>query len=336
MLAVPIGALLTVGLFALIGVGIAVALTGPPLEPVGDPAPGAPEVREIPVDGVIADGYLARQGGLLDAELVAEQLDEAADDPDVAAVVMPLSSPGGTAAASFVIGDAIADTQDRGTPVVVHGRGEVASGAAILAADAERTIVDAATLFGSYGVVVGPFRRYDDPIAVDDGALVGGVETEGGVEEESYSAGRGKDALEPFEEDPDERTLEFLQDTVDREYDRIVTRVAEGRDVDEEVLVDELGAAIVDSEVAVDEGLVDDLGDRDAARELAAELGDVDEEPFGVMRVSPEALRHDTLVGGLLGGGLIGELFGMGRAEPCLDEPTVLAYFGDATNLRCD
>lgn len=331
--AVPLGVLLTLVLLGIIGGVVALVVADVPLEPVGDPAPGAAEVREIPIDGIIADGELARQGGFLDAERVSDELTRAVDE-DAVAVVLPLTSPGGTASASFVIADAITETRDAGVPVVVHGRGEVASGAAIIAAHADETILDPSTIFGSYGVMIGPFRRYDEPIAVDDGALVGGVETEEGVREESLTAGRGKDALSPFVDDPDEETMALLQDAADREYGRILDRVTEYREVAEGLLVDEFGAGLFDSEVAVEEGLADELASRAQARERAAELAD--EEVFQVMRVPPDALRELTLLGGILGDGPLARVLGAGSQEGCLSEPAVLTYRGDPANLRCD
>ena len=181
-------------------------------------------------------------------------------DRRVPAVVLDIDSPGGSAAASDYLYLALARLA-KAKPLVAHVRGTGASGA-YLAAMAARTIVVApASIVGSIGVISAGPRL---PQLLD----------RLGVRVEEHRAGRLKGMGAPWREDTDEeRATE--QRLVDAFYDVFVDRVAEGRHLPREQVVELATGEVWLGSKAVELGLADRTGDLVDAVEVAAELAGV-------------------------------------------------------------
>ena len=158
----------------------------------------------VPVIGPIlgedrgGGGFLSAATGVTYGYSVKEKLLELAEDDDVDGILLEMDTPGGTVVGSKAIADGVADYQARtGKPVVAYVGGFSASGGVYAMADADEIVADHGTLIGSIGVIFGPFVRYNDITAVDNGILFGGVETSGGIEFEFLTAGRSKDSARP-------------------------------------------------------------------------------------------------------------------------------------------
>lgn len=277
----------------------------------------------INVEGVIladAGGAGPFGGVLAGGSAIKEQLEAAAEDDDVDAVILRLNTPGGSVVGSELITDGVAAVQASGKPVVAHVTEISASGGMWAMAPADRIVASNGALIGSIGVILGPLSRYTDVVAVDGGILGGGVETTGGIEQFFITAGSGKDAGNPFRDLTDSEQAMF-QALVDGSYDDFVDHIATNRGIDRSTIIDELGAGVFTASDAVDNGLIDETGNFDQAQAVAAELAGLAGD-YDVREVTPDF-------------GVLGFLFAENETEPanvsrmCSSTPSAHAYFGD-------
>lgn len=278
----------------------------------------------IDVEGVIlADGGGAGPfGGVVaGGDDIKEQLEAAAEDEEIDAVILRLNTPGGSVVGSELITDGVAAVQAAGKPVIAHVTEISASGGMWAMAPADHIVASNGSLIGSIGVILGPLSRYTDVVAIDGGLLGGGVETTGGIEQFFITAGDGKDAGNPFRDlTPAEQ--EMFQNLVDGSYGDFVDHVATNREISPATIVNELGAGIFTAADATENGLIDEAGNFDRAHEVAAEMASLDGD-YDVREVSIDL-------------GFLGDILGIRREEPAADlssicsaTPMAHAYFGD-------
>lgn len=334
-LVAPIGfAIAVLGFFALIA-GCTAAISGDAAstdtnDPISstehiDGTDGANNViLVIDVEGVIlADGGGAGPfGGVVaGGDAIKEQLEAAAEDDDVDAVILRLNTPGGSVVGSELITDGVAAVQAADKPVIAHVTEISASGGMWAMAPADHIVASNGSLIGSIGVILGPLSRYTDVVAIDGGLLGGGVETTGGIEQFFITAGEGKDAGNPFRE-LTPREQEMFQALVDGSYEDFVDHIATNREISPATIINELGAGIFTAGDAVENGLIDETGNFDRAHEVAAEMAGLQGE-YDVRGVTQDF-------------GFLGFLFAR-FDEPqaanvssiCSPTPMAHAYFGD-------
>ena len=110
------------------------------------PGSGDQTVAVIPVIGIILDSTEQR---------FRRDLQTALDDPDVKALVVTVSSPGGTVTDSNQMYQALLDFKaEKGVPVVVHMDDIAASGGYFLACAADEIVAEQTTITGSIGVLL--------------------------------------------------------------------------------------------------------------------------------------------------------------------------------------
>jgi protease-4 len=212
-------------------------------------------------------------GGARSADWV-ELVRELARDRRVPAVVLDIDSPGGSAPASDYLYVALRRLADR-KPLVAHVRGVGASGAYLAAMAAGKLIVAPSAVVGSVGVIsVGP--------------RVAPLLDRLGVRVEEHRAGRLKGMGAPWRDDTEEeRSRE--QELVEAFYDRFVDRVAQGRGLPRQRVVELATGEVWLGSRAVELGLADAVGDLDDAIAAAAEEAGVPAE------ASPVRLRRPFL-----------------------------------------
>lgn len=200
----------------------------------------------------------AMAGDLITPDAMRKAFAEVRDNSDVAAIVLRIDSPGGSAFASEAIRRLVLRAKERGIPVVVSMSGMAASGGYWIASAADHIVALPATLTGSIGVFGGKvvIDRTLDRIGVN-------IET-------LKSAPRADmlSALRPLT--ADERVLfdKHLQLT----YDAFLARVAEGRKLDVAAVEKLAGGQVFSGQQAKQNGLVDTLGGLDAAIGVAKSL----------------------------------------------------------------
>jgi protease IV len=224
----------------------------------------APKVKIIYVDGVIAGGSsgMSFLGTVTGSDPVIRQLKAAREDPTVQAVVLRINSPGGTSAAAEEIGVEVKKLKAAGKTVVASMGDVAASGGYWVAAYAERIIANAATTTGSIGVI-SQISNYT------------GLYDKVGVETITIKSGEFKD-MGSDSRDPSQEEIRILQDMVDDIFEQFISVIAEGRDMDPQVVRRLADGRVYTGRQALELGLVDEIGNFYTAIERAAELAGID------------------------------------------------------------
>lgn len=228
-------------------------------------------VALVVVEGTIVEGESGRDfwsGPMAGSDTVIEQLRDAAEDEGIAAVVLRVDSPGGSATASDLIWDEINRTRlDK--PVVVSMSGYAASGGYYVACPADSIFAEPGTLTGSIGVFAGKMdlHRLYEKIGLNREFVV-----------------RGRNALMFADADRfDDAQRALLQGQLDAFYGRFVGKVAAGRRLDPAAVAAVAEGRVWTGSQAVAAGLVDGLGGLDRA--LAAVRGLAGLEPGAPLRL---------------------------------------------------
>ena len=227
------------------------------------PGKGAGKVVIIEVEGMLMN---ARTGGFLQASentvsLFAQEMDRAAKDKNVKAVVLRVNSPGGTVTASDLMYEIVTDFRAKsGKPVVASTQEVAASGGYYVSCGADQIVAHPTSVVGSIGVIFSTFQ-------------LEGLLDKVGVEVEAVKSGPLKDMGSPFKAlQEDER--EVMQAMVDDYYARFVDVVRTRRNVtDPETLKLVTDGRVFTGTRAVQLGLADRAGRLDDALDLARELG---------------------------------------------------------------
>jgi protease-4 len=219
------------------------------------------------VDGDIIDGR-SRSVPLIGMKVegsytIAETLRAVRDNPDIAAVVLRIESPGGSSVASDVMWREVKLTAQT-KPVIVSMGSVAASGGYYIAAPATRIFANPLTITGSIGIFYGK-------------ADVSQLLSKLGLSVETFKTTERADAeslFRPFT--PDERRE--LERKVAQFYDVFLGRVAEGRHLTK-TAVDTVGQGRVwTGEQAKAHSLVDELGGLRQALAHARQLTDLPED----------------------------------------------------------
>ena len=227
---------------------------------------GTNKIAVVPVEGTIAsaDSSTGELQPTVTPEGLADALQQAEGDPNVAAVVLEVNSPGGGVTASDEMHQSIVDFKERtGKPVVVSMGDTAASGGYYISTAADRIVANETTLTGSLGVI---FALTDFSELAD----------RYGVEQEVVKSGEFKDMGSSFRDlTPEER--EILQSIVDESYDEFVSVIVEGRGLPEERVREIADGRVYSGEQAKELGLVDSFGGLDEAAEISRNLASVEE-----------------------------------------------------------
>ena len=245
------------------------------------------KIAVITVDGIITS-HGGGQGSDM-VEVLKAQLDRAAEDDRVKAVILKVDSPGGEVMASDQINKALQDFQaddidergkvgHKGKPVICSMGSLAASGGYYISAPCRWIVADELTLTGSIGVIM-------------HGINYRGLMDKVGVMPMTFKSGKFKDMLspdrEPGEIPPEER--EMMQALIDETYQKFKGVVEDGRTAAFELnkkaskeedkgkaladdWADYADGRVVSGTQAYNIGLVDELGDFDDAVNRTLEI----------------------------------------------------------------
>ena len=247
-------------------------------------------IAVVHVSGEIREGKGADDllmGGAAGSETVIKAIRDASKDDQVAAIVLRIDSPGGSALASDLIWREAERTKK---PVVASLSDIAASGGYYIAAAADRIVAAPGTLTGSIGVVGGK-------VAVGDALGKVGVHTD--VVSKGNNAG-WLSMQEPFT--PGER--EAFLGTMKEVYRLFTSKVATGRKLDAAEVEKLAGGRVFTGRQAKQNGLVDRLGTLEDAIDEAKKLAGIDagDEVDRQLLPEPRGL-FDDLLGTVAGGG---------------------------------
>ena len=219
------------------------------------------KVAVIVAKGEIFDGE--QPEGTIGGDTLAEMLAATRNDSDVAAIVLRIDSPGGSAFASEVIRDAISAIREADIPLVVSMGSVAASGGYWIAAEADRILAMPTSITGSIGIyaLLPTFERSLKSLGITSD----GVGT-------SRLAGTGS-----IDRALTDEARDYLQLALEHGYESFLNLVAKGRDMDINSVAELAGGRIWTGREAFQLGLIDQVGDLKEAIVVAAELADLQE-----------------------------------------------------------
>lgn len=193
---------------------------------------------------------------------LARAIYQAIDDKDVKAIVLRVSSPGGSPDASEQILDAIRAAKKAGKPVVVSMGAYAASGGYWVSSEADWIVAQPTTLTGSIGV-------YGGKIVFADALARFGVDMRG-----LSVGGEFADAFSPAQTFDQGQRAAFAA-SMDLIYEQFVERVARGRKLPVERVREIAKGRVWTGAQAKELGLVDQLGGMEEAVAKARQLAEI-------------------------------------------------------------
>ncbi len=176
-----------------------------------------------------------------------EQLNYAATNDNIKAVIIQVNSPGGTVGASQELNSAVKRVQAAGKPVITSIADMSASGGYYATASSDRIFANPGSLVGSIGVII-------------QGMDFTGILSKIGIKHHAITSGKNKDILSPYKKMSKEQE-KLLQELVNNTYEQFVTAVASGRKKSKAHVRPLADGSIFTGSQAVRNGLVDELGD---------------------------------------------------------------------------
>jgi protease-4 len=211
---------------------------------------GGGKIVVIEVEGMLMN---SKSGGLLQAtenhvSRFTQELEKAAKDSSVKAVVLRVNSPGGTVTASDIMyQNVLRFKQETKKPVVASLQDVAASGAYYISCGADKIVAHPTSIVGSIGVIFNSFT-------------FAGTLEKIGAKSEAIKSGPLKDMGSPFR-DLDAASREVMQGMVDEYYKRFVGVVTANRPLptgDKAKMITD--GRVFSGERAVELGLADRTG----------------------------------------------------------------------------
>ena len=219
-------------------------------------------VAIVRVEGVIIASDATDIGtGALSGVVIAD-LETAAADPDVKAIVLRVDSPGGGVTGAAQIYEAILEIDK---PIVVSMAATAASGGYYVSAPTDYIFARADTLTGSIGVI-STFINAEEFL------------NELGVEATVIASGDNKDFGSYFNDLSPEQE-EIWRSITNELFDEFVRVIVDGRNMSEAAVRELADGRVYSGRQALANGLVDELGDFDDAIAKAADLGGISGDP---------------------------------------------------------
>jgi protease-4 len=187
-------------------------------EVVLEPASTRDKIAVVEMQGVISSDPWDSQGNNV-ISYIEEQLERAAEDDHVRAVLLKIDSPGGEVLASDEIYKLLAEFQEEHSKPVVASMGTVAaSGGYYVAAPCRWIVANELTITGSIGVIMQSYNWR---------ALMDKV----GVRPQVFKSGIFKDMMSPekLESDITSEERRMVQDLVNETFERFKAVIEEGR-----------------------------------------------------------------------------------------------------------
>ena len=203
--------------------------------------------------------------GKIYAKSLIEQIKWAKNDNDVKAVVLRITSPGGSAQASEIIWHHLHELAKR-KPLVVSMGSVAASGGYYLATAGQKIVAESTTITGSIGVtaVLPEVQDLQEKI---------------GIYFHTISDSDRKRLLS-IESKPTELDVALVNAGIQETYQTFLERVSEGRPLSYDDAEKLAGGRIYTGIKAKELGLVDELGDTKTAFRIAKELAGLDPDKF--------------------------------------------------------
>jgi protease-4 len=219
------------------------------------------EVSVIYVQGTLITGNIPSGFGFATSEDISRNIQNAADDNNVKAIVLRINSAGGTPAAAQEILIEINKAREK-KPVVVSMGDVAASAAYYISVPAERIIANPDTITGSIGVI----WVFENRSAFYE---------EEGVEFYVAKSGELKDMGADWRGLTTEEK-NYSEEIILDAFQRFVDTVAQNRNMSRSEVEDLADGRVYTGSKAVELGLVDETGNLYDALDIAAKLGGIE------------------------------------------------------------
>jgi len=217
------------------------------------------------------------------SETVAGAFRAAIEDRDVKAILFRVDSPGGSYVASDTIWREVVRARRAGKPVVVSMSTLAGSGGYFVAMAADKIIAQPGTITGSIGVLGGKM-------------LMKGLYDKLGLTFDSVQSGQHAAMFDDYT-DYSPTGWQRFQATLDRIYSDFTSKVAEGRKLPKEKVLEIAKGRIWTGEDAKNLGLVDELGGYPAAIRQIRQLAKfADTEPVQLVAFPKKKSLFETLL----------------------------------------
>lgn len=215
---------------------------------------------------IVADGEIVsgKREGAISSELFLQEIRKAKKDRDIKAIVLRVNSPGGSVLASEVIWRELSEARKE-KPLIASMSDVAASGGYYIAAPADTIVALPNTITGSIGI----FGLWFNAQGLLNNKL--GITTDvakTGELSDFMSMGRELTEVE----------VEIIQDLVEDGYETFINRVAEGRGMSTEAVLEVASGRVWSGIQAKENGLVDVLGGLDDAIHIAAAKAGVEDD----------------------------------------------------------
>ena len=218
-------------------------------------------IAVIVADGEIVSGNME---GAISSEVFLKEIRDARKDDDVKAIVLRVNSPGGSVLASEVIWREMSEAQ-KTKPLIVSMSDVAASGGFYISAPADTIVAHPNTITGSIGI----FGLWFNAQGLLNNKL--------GITTDVAKTGEFSDFMSASRE-LTETEKNIVQNMVEDGYEVFISRVAEGRDMSREAVLEVASGRVWSGVQAKENGLVDVLGGLDDAIEIAATKAGVEED----------------------------------------------------------
>ena len=214
------------------------------------------------------------EDSMMGSDTVCKGFRQAVEDDDVKAILFRVDSPGGSYVASDSIWRETIKAKEKGKPVIVSMGSLAASGGYFVSMEAHKIVAQPGTLTGSIGVLAG--KMYTK-----------GLYDKLGISFDEVHTSRNAGMWQPFK--PFSRSeWDRLQTSLDRIYEDFTSKVARGRKLPKEKVLEIAKGRVWTGLDAKERGLVDELGGFERALELAREAGKIGKDDSIELKVYPK------------------------------------------------
>jgi protease IV len=215
---------------------------------------------------IVAEGEImgGNAEGLISSEKFKEEIKKAKNNKNVKAIVLRVNSPGGSTLASEVLWREL-DLARNEKPVIASMGEVAASGGYYIAAASDSIVAQPNTITGSIGVFALWFNAQ------------GLLNNKLGITTDVVKTGEFSDFLSPTRK-VSEMERSIFQAQTEEAYDIFLDRVAKGRNMTKEEVMNVASGRVWTGNQALENGLVDVLGGLEDAIKIAAEKAGVSDD----------------------------------------------------------
>jgi len=240
--------------------------------------PDTSKIGVIVARGIILDG--PQPAGKIGGDTLSDLIRQARFDKNIAAVVLRIDSPGGSALASEIIRKEIELTREAGKPVIASMSSIAASGGYWISSAADEIWASPTTITGSigiYGAFVTLERSLDSL----------------GIHSDGVGTTQLADAFDPARP-LNTIVADSMQKIIENNYRRFIKLVAQGRNMELQNVEKIAQGRVWAGKTARELGLVDKFGNLQDAVQSAADLAAVEE--YDVIYIEQELTAREKWI----------------------------------------